>query len=417
MIGTGVFTSLGFQLGGIQSVFAIMMLWFLGGIIALCGALSYGELASAMPRSGGEYHYLSVILHPLLGFLSGWVSVTVGFAAPVALSAMALGKYVNRVYPNVDPVMLASIVVIVIAILHSFTLKGSARFQNIATVVKISLIVFFIGAGLMVTIPQHISILPAESPNSSESWKAIFGSSFAVSLIYVSYAYSGWNASAYIANDVDNPRSNIPKSLFIGTLIVMLLYVLLNYVFLYTAPISELKGQVEVGYVSGMHIFGAKAGNVMGMLIALLLVSSVSSMVFAGPRVAQVMGEDLAPLKFLSGTNKNGIPVIAILMQTAITLLLIFTSTFEKVLLYTGFTLSLFTFLTVLSLFVMRIKANNKSATYKTFGYPITPLVFLILSGWTLYHTMHDQLTESLYGLGTILAGSIIYFIKKPNEN
>ncbi len=183
MIGTGVFTSLGFQLGGIQSVFAIMMLWFLGGIIALCGALSYGELASAMPRSGGEYHYLSVILHPLIGFLSGWVSVTVGFAAPVALSAMALGKYVNRVYPNVDPVMLASIVVIVIAILHSFTLKGSARFQNIATVVKISLIFFFTGAGLMITIPQHISILPAESPNPSESWKAIFGSSFAVSLI------------------------------------------------------------------------------------------------------------------------------------------------------------------------------------------------------------------------------------------
>jgi len=416
MVGTGVFTSLGFQLFDIQSAFSIMMLWFVGGLIALCGALSYGELASAMPRSGGEYHYLSVLMHPLVGFLSGWISVIVGFAAPVALSAMALGKYVNKVYPGIDPEILGCAVVVVLTLIHSFSLKGSAKFQNTSTIIKIVLIAIFICAGLLLGAHQNISILPANSPIKSESWKTIFSSSFAVSLIYVSYAYSGWNASAYMANDIEKPTVNIPKSLLIGTLVVMALYILLNYVFLYTAPISELKGQVEVGYIAGIHIFGNSMGNLMGLMIALLLVSSVSSMVLAGPRISKVIGEDLPPLTFLSKTNANGIPVLATVIQSSITIILILTSTFEKVLLYLGFTLNLFTFLTVISLFIMRMRRPELSGPYKTFGYPITPLIFLLLSGWTLSFTMGEHPTESLYGLATILAGSIIYFIGKPKK-
>ena len=413
MIGTGVFTSLGFQLADIQSVFAIIMLWLVGGLIALCGALSYGELASAMPRSGGEYHYLSVILHPLVGFLSGWISVTVGFAAPVALAAMALGQYTNKVFPAINPAMLAAVVVAITTLFHCFSLKSSARFQDISTVVKIVLILFFIVAGLIIGTHQDISILPKDSPVKSESWKSIFSSSFAVSLIFVSYAYSGWNASAYMANDIENPRVNIPKSLIIGTVIVMALYVLLNFVFLYSAPINEMKGQVEVGYISGSHIFGAGGGNFMGIMIALLMVSSVSSMVFAGPRISKVMGEDLKPLAFLSKTNKNDVPVIATIIQAGITMILIFTSSFDRVLLYVGFTLSLFTFLAVLCLFIMRMTRKDLQPTYKTFGYPVTPLIFLILSGWTLWFTMKIHPKESLYGLATIAAGSIIYLLGK----
>ncbi|MEO6882501.1 MAG: amino acid permease [Bacteroidia bacterium] len=416
MIGTGVFTSLGFQLFDIQSVFGIILLWVVGGIIALCGALSYGELASAMPRSGGEYHYLSKLLHPFVGFLSGWVSVTVGFSVPVALSAMALGKYVNEVYPTLNPAMLGCSVVILITLVHSFNLKNSAKFQNIFTVLKVLLILFFIVAGFTINTSQPISILPINSLIPSESWKSIFSPAFAVSLIYVSYAYSGWNASAYMASDIENPRINIPKSLFWGTLVVMILYVLLNFIFLYTAPINELKGQVEVGYISAVHIFGTKIGNLMGMLIAFLLVSSISSMVFAGPRVAQVMGEDLTQLSFLSKKNKNGIPVVATIIQSAITILLILTSTFDKVLVYIGFTLGLFTFLTVFSLFVMRIKKRELSGIYKTFAYPITPIIFLLLTGWTLFFTMQGHVKESLFGLATVLVGGIVYFIKK-NES
>ncbi len=413
MVGTGVFTSLGFQLSGIQSVFAIIMLWFVGGIVALCGALSYGELSSAMPRSGGEYHYLSVLLHPLVGFLSGWISVTVGFAAPVALAAMALSQYLNKVYPVLNPTMIAAAVVVVTTILHCFSLKNSARFQDITTVIKILLILFFIIAGLLISTHQAISILPANSSVDSESWKSIFSRSFAVSLIYVSYAYSGWNAAAYMANDVENPHNNVPKSLIFGTIIVMVLYVLLNYVFLYTAPISEMKGQLEVGYISGTHIFGANAGSLMSIMIAIMMVSSVSSYIFAGPRISRVMGEDLKPISFLSKTNKNNVPVIATVIQSSITLLLIGTSSFEKVMLYVGFTLNLFTFLTVTSLFVMRITRKDLQGSYKTFGYPVTPLIFLTLSGWTIYSTMHDHPIESLFGMITISAGSVIYFIGK----
>jgi len=417
MIGTGVFTSLGFQLMGVHSSFGILMLWLVGGIIALCGAFSYGELASAMPRSGGEYTYLSKIFHPLAGFLSGWVSATVAFAAPTALSAMALGTYVNRVYPTVNSQLLALSVIIIVTIIHSFNLRQSSRFQNIFTILEIVLILFFIACGFMMSSPQSVSILPVDNGNSGEGWSSIFSSSFAVSLIYVSYAYSGWNTATYMASDIENPGRNVPKSLFYGTIIVMVLYIFLNYIFLYSAPAKELQGQVEVGFISAIHIFGVKTGNLMGMMIALLLVASISSFTLAGPRIAKVMGEDLSQLSFLSITNKHGIPFIAIAIQSIISLLLILTGSFGKVLLYIGFTLSLSTFFTVAGLFVLRYRNKTKTDGYKTFGYPITPIIFLALTGWMLYFTFINNYKESLLGLATILAGGIIYFIKKPTIN
>jgi basic amino acid/polyamine antiporter, APA family len=415
MIGTGVFTSLGFQLMDIHTGFGIIMLWLVGGIIALCGAFSYGELASAMPRSGGEYTYLSKIFHPFAGFLSGWVSATVAFAAPAALSAMALGTYVSKVFPLVNPTALAITVIILITAIHSFNLRQSSRFQNIFTVLEIILILFFVIAGFMIETPQPISLLP-KSINPGEGWSSIFSSSFAVSLIYVSYAYSGWNTATYMSSDIENPRQNVPKSLFYGTIIVMVLYILLNYIFMYTAPAKEMQGQVEVGLISAIHIFGLKIGNLMGMMIALLLVASISSFVLAGPRVAKVMGDDLPQLSFLSITNKNGIPYVAIIVQGAISLLLIITASFGKALLYIGFTLSLSTFFTVLGLFVLRYRTKGKTEGYKTFGYPVTPIIFLALTGWMLYFTIINHPKESLYGLATILAGGIIYFIKKPTK-
>lgn len=414
MIGTGVFTSLGFQLMGVHSGFGILMLWLVGGIIALCGAFSYGELASSMPRSGGEYHYLSKIFHPFAGFLSGWVSSTVAFAAPTALAAMALGTYVNKVFPSTSPMLLASAVIIIVTFIHSFNLRQSAKFQNIFTILEIILILFFIVSGFIFEKPQTLSLMPEQSTALSEGWHSIFSSSFAVSLIYVSYAYSGWNTATYMASDIENPSRNVPKALFYGTVIVMVLYVLLNYIFLYSAPVKEMQGQVEVGLISAVHIFGLKIGNMMGMMIALLLIASISSFVLAGPRVAKVMGEDLPQLSFLSITNKHGVPYVAKIIQGVISLLLILTGSYEKVLLYIGFTLSLSTFFTVLGLFVLRFRNKGKTEGYKTFGYPVTPILFLTLTSWMLFFTMKEHPKESLLGLATILAGSVVYFIKKP---
>ncbi|UZR92635.1 APC family permease [Chondrinema litorale] len=410
MIGTGVFTSLGYQVIDIKSVFPLLILWVVGGITALCGALTYGELAASLPRSGGEYNFLREIYHPSIGFVSGWVSATVGFAAPTALAAMALGKYAESVLPQLNATYLAAIVVIGLTILHASNKNFGSKFQNLFTTVKVILIFLFIGAGFFIEIPQSITILPQPG-----DFEILLSPAFAISLIYVSYAYTGWNAAAYITSEMENPKKNVPLALFQGTLLVMVLYVLLNFIFLYTASMSSLEGQIEIGYISAIQVFGETGGKLMGITISLLLISTVSAMVFAGPRVMQVMGEDISFFSFLSKT-KNDIPRNAIIFQSVLTLLFIFSSSFDQALTFAGFTLSLNTFLTVAGVFVLRIKKPALARPFKVPGYPITPLIFLILVGWTLIFILRDKLTESLVGLATVFAGFIIYFLIIRNK-
>lgn len=410
MIGAGVFTSLGFQIGGgIESIFPLLMLWVVGGIVALCGALSYGELASLMPRSGGEYHYLSKIYHPVIGFLSGWASATVGFAAPVALACTALGRYTQSVIPAFPAVIVAIVVLIIVTAIHATDVKVGGAFQRYATLIKVLLIVFFIVSGILFA-PTHqaIVILP-----QTGDWKLIFSASFATSLAYVSFAYSGWNSSAYLAGEIENPKRNVPRSLFLGTLVVMLAYVLLNFVFLYTVPVGQLKGQLEIGYISADAIFGTIGGKMMGLMIALLLVSSISSMVFAGPRVTQAMGEDIPLLKKIAFRNQKGVPLYAVLLQSFISLILILTASFDTILNFIAFTLDIFTFLTVLGVFVMRFKQPKAERQIKAWGYPITPLIFLMATGWTMYFLLTLRPVGSLTALGVVSLGLVVYFIDK----
>lgn len=407
MIGTGVFTSLGFQLLEMHSVFTIMLLWLLGGIISFCGALVYGELGVAIPRSGGEYAYLSKLMHPAVGFLSGWVSSTVGFSAPVALASMALGTYVNKIFPEVNITVFALCIVGVITVIHASNVKTGSQFQKVITFLKVIVIVGFIVAGFIHSPSHTITIMP-----ESFSWNEIMSSGFWVSLIYVSYAYSGWNAASYIVGDMQNPKKHLPKALLLGTIIVTVIYVLLNFIFLYTAPINELTGVLEIGHVSAQHIFGEVVGKSMSIVIAFLLVSSISAMIMAGPRIIKSIGEDLVALKFLSKTNKNNAPYVAILFQTLITVILILSGKFEQVLTFVGFSLSLFTFLTVCSLFVLRFK-NELTDGYKTWGYPVTPILFLALNAFTLYFVFTQKTTESLWGLTNVGIGLVIYIIGK----
>ncbi|MGZ3900908.1 MAG: APC family permease, partial [Bacteroidia bacterium] len=346
MIGTGVFTSLGFQVLGIQSGFAILALWIVGGILALCGALTYGEISSAFPQSGGEYNYLSKLYHPAVGFISGWVSVSVGFAAPIAAAAVALGQYVTKIYPGVNATVLSLTVICIITAVHSVNLKAGGLFQRVFTVVKVACIVMFIGFGLF-HVPQHTVDYSA----SPAAWKDIFSSAFAVSLVYVTYAYSGWNAATYISGEIENSQRTLPRALFTGTLIVMVIYTVLNFVFLYSVPIPELKGVLEVGYLSANKIFGVQVGQFMSLVIALLLVSTISAMVLAGPRVMQSMGNDIKGLKFFATSNNHNVPYVAIIFQSVIAIVLVITSSFQSLITYVGFTLNLFTFLTVLGIF------------------------------------------------------------------
>lgn len=416
MVGTGVFTSLGFQVIDIKSVFALMMLWLVGGVVAMSGALSYAELASKLPRSGGEYHFLSKIYHPILGFLAGWVSFLVAFSAPTALAAMAMASYSNAFFGYGNEILLALTIVIMLSLIHSFQIRFGGSFQRIVTFLKIGLILFFILSGFLVTDHQTLDLVPKAS-----DWRQVFSGTFAVSLIFVSYAFSGWNASVYITDEIKDPVKNIPKSLILGTLVVIALYVLLNYVFLYTTPLEEMAGKIEVGFLSATHIFGDYGGRLMALLITLLLVSTVSAMIWIGPRVTMVMGEDYPLLRFLSKKNKYNVPVVAIWVQTAITVVLILSSTFEKVLIYAGFIMNLFTLLAVIGLFILRIKHPGLPSNYKVLGYPITPLIFIVLSLWTLTYLLFERPLESILGLITVMAGLIIYyanrlFIKKTGK-
>ena len=405
IIGTGIFTSLGFQLTDIQSGFALLMLWVVGGIAALCGALCYGELAAALPRSGGEYNFLSEIYHPALGFMAGFVSATVGFAAPVALAAMAFGTYFNGVFGAGSPVVLSFIVVWLVAVFHLGNLQIGSTFQNISTLVKLLLIGAFIGAGFFVASKQPISFLPAPGNNAS-----ILSGAFAVALVYVMYSYSGWNAAAYITSEIKRPEKNVPRSLLAGTGIVIVIYVLINAVFLATTPAEKLKGQLQVALIAGKYIFGEDGGRFAGAVICLGLVAAISSMTWIGPRVTMSMGEDHWLLRLLARKNKYGIPTNAILLQLLMVNLLLLTQSFEEVVRYTQFSLLLCSLLAVIGVIVLRFRRPELARPYRVWIYPVPPVVFSLITIWMMFYLLRSHMLESLAGLATALLGLLLYF-------
>ncbi len=406
MIGTGVFTSLGFQVVDVRSGFALLLLWVLGGVFALCGALAYGELAAALPRSGGELHFLSRIFHPSLGFLAGWLSLTVGFAAPIALAAMAFGRYLARVFPGLPPLAASCAIVALVTLAHLRDLRIGSWFQNSFTVFKVGLILVFIGAAVGAESRSGIDFAPR--PGDLE---VVLGGPFAISLLFVMYAYSGWNAAAYVTGEVAEPAVNVPRALALGTVLVLVLYVGLNWAFLATTPIDALAGQIEVGHVAAERVFGAAGGRLMSAMLCVALVSTISAMTWAGPRVTQIMGQDYAFFRAFAATHPGGSPRRAILLQTAIVFALLLTSTFEAVLVYIQLTLVLSSFLTVLGVFRLRRTAPDLPRPVRTWGYPVTPLLFLVISLVTMGHTLVNRPWESLAGLATVAAGLPIYWL------
>src|SRR6266699_1695812 len=412
IIGTGIFTSLGFQLPEIHSGFALLMLWVVGGITALCGALCYGELSASLPRSGGEYHFLSKIYHPALGFMAGFVSATVGFAAPIALAAMAFGRYLHGVLDFGSPVLLSFAVVWLVALFHLKNLRVGSAFQNLSTLIKLLLVGALIAAGFFVQPKQPIDFLPAPGDTMS-----IFGAPFAVALVYVMYSYSGWNAAAYITGEIKQPAKNVPRSLLAGTGLVIVIYVLLNAIFLATTPAQELKGRLEVALIAGKHIFGANGGRVAGAVICLGLISAISSMTWIGPRVSMSMGEDHWLLRLLGRKNQHGIPTNAILLQLLFVNLLLLTQSFQDVVRYTQFSLLLCSLLAVLGVIVLRFTSPDITRPYRVWLYPIPPVVFSIITIWMMFYLLRSHTAESLAGLATALSGLLLYFCAQKRRD
>ena len=390
MVGTGVYTTLGFQLQDLRSGFSILCLWMLGGLISLCGALSYAEVAARIPRSGGEYTYLSEIYHPALGFMAACVSLIAGFTAPISLSAIAFGTYLHAALP-LCPIRLSTLcAVVLISLVHLRSLKTSSLLQNGITGLKFLLVGLFIAAGIggVFLHPDSLNLLLPQQGSLSALCRPTSG----IALLFVLYAYSGWNAVTYLAGEVKSPRRTVGLSLVIGTLAVTLFYVVLNAVFLTAAPENELRGVLNVGSVAATHLIGPVGGRIMSGIISLGLLASISAMIWAGPRVTQRVGEDYPPLGMLAKTSE-GIPARAILLQLALVLGLIAFGTFETVLVFAQIPLLLCLMLGVIGLMVLRKKNPDlqilgDEASFTCPLYPLPPIIFLICSGAGLLYSV-----------------------------
>ncbi len=417
MIGTGVFTSLGFQLMTLQSGFALIMLWVVGGVVAICGALSYAELGAALPRSGGEYNFLGQIYHPSAGFVSGWISSTIGFSAPVALAAMTFGAYTtSSVLPEASESLrnwtergLAVALIIVLTVVHTRRRDTSGAFQSLFTAIKVVAIIGLSIAGLvLVTNYQPISLLPQAGAMS-----ALTSGAFAVSLIYVSYAYTGWNVATYLTEELEHPQKTLPRVLFGGAAGVMLLYILLNAAFLLTTPMEKMVGEVEVGVIAARHVFGQTGALLTGAVLGVLLISTVSAMTIAGPRVLQMIGQDIPAFRFLARTNQDGMPTTAVRVQSGLALVFVLTATFDQVLIFAGFTLALNSLLAVGGLFVLRVRQPELVRPFKVPFYPILPIIYLTLTVWTLIYVALDSPQEVAVSVALIMTGIVIYTISR----
>lgn len=410
MIGTGVFTSLGYQVGPLPSPFVILLLWLLGGVVALCGALTYAEIATTLKRSGGEYLYLSELWHPAVGFISGWMSTIAGFGGAIAAVAIAIGAYSSSLTAIPEQVISLSCIAVITGI-HLLGVKAGGTTQTILTTLKLSLIIFFCIAPFFAGgTRQPISFLPQEG-----DWNLALSPAFAVGLVFVVYAYTGWNAAAYISGNLENPVRNLPRALLTGTLVVVLAYLALNAMFMRVSSFSELQGQNDVGNVVALGLFGPTVGKVFAFLFSFALLSTLSAMTIAGPRVAEAMGEDYTAIRKLSVKNRFEMPYVAILVQAGWSMVLVLVSSFERTIQYISVSLSFFSMLTVAGIFILRKRYNNRP--YKVPLYPIPPIIFIVVTTWMIYYTFQDDPLVIALSLGTMIPGLIIYQLVRKSKS
>jgi len=365
-------------------------------------------LTAMFPRSSGEYNLLRQTYHPAIGFLAGWLSATVGFAAPVALAAMAFGEYGKAILPGAPPLALGLAVVWIVSCVGLRGIRQSSAFQMLWTVLKVTLILAFLVAGFALASPQPISFKPSFTDMSH-----VTSASFAISLVFVMYSYSGWNAATYIVGEMRDPRRSLPRSLLMGTSIVIVLYVALNALFLYATPMRELAGQIDVAVVAGKHIFGDIGGRVVGALICIGLVSSISAMMWIGPRVTTTMGEDMPMLRLFARRSDKDVPTNAIIFQLAVATLMLLTQSFEAVLDFIQFSLLSCSFLTVLGVIKLRITAPDLPRPYRAWGYPVTPLIFLCVTAVMMYYLITERPLQSFIGMLMMGSGLAVYYFSR----
>ena len=419
MIGSGIFTTSGFILAELGSPAALLVCWLVGGLFALAGALCYGELGAMLPEAGGEYAYLRRAFGPLPAFVSGWISLIVGFSAPIAAAAIAFATYLlggerapwltlelgGQAWLTLSPVTaLACGAIIVLSLVHYHSLRVGQRVQNLLTLFKLGFILLFIVVGLGLgdgELAHFDQPLPEASPGPAD---------FAVALIFVSFAYSGWNAAAYLGAEIRDPGRNLPQALALGTGLVVVLYLLLNLVYVYALSPAEMEGVLEVGATAASALFGNEVGTLFALAIALGLLSVLSAMIMAGPRVYYAMARDgLFFRRFGRVHSARRTPAQSILLQAAIAILMILVAAYDALLVYIGFTLSLSAALTVIGLLRLRRLHPEQHRPYRTIGYPATPLLFLAGSLCIVIYALISRPVVGLYGIVTLAIGLLLY--------
>ena len=412
MIGAGIFTTSGLLMSNLGNPILMLLLWLVGGVVALCGALAYGKLGAAIPRAGGEYVFLSRLYHPLLGFLSGWTSLIVGFSAPIAASAIGFSEYFIRACPLVtlgeDPTLVKRIFAIAVILLftgiHMRGIELSARIQNVLTVLKVALIACLILGGILLGSGNvHHFAEGGTFSFSFGGWKTL-----GLSLMWIMFAYSGWNASTYIGSEIRNPKKTLPSSLFLGTGVVMLLYICLNIVFVYALPPEEMKGVISIGGLAVGKLFGPSAETIFSLLISFALFSSLSAFIILGPRVYYAMARDQLFFRELAQVHpKFGAPARSIVLQGAISAVMVLSGTFDQILTVMGFALGIFPLFAVAGVF--RLQSCGTTSTIFS-GYPWASAIYLATGVCILFLAFFQRPAESSIAILSVLSGVPVYF-------
>jgi APA family basic amino acid/polyamine antiporter len=413
MIGAGIFTTSGLLLRELGSPLLMLALWAAGGALALLGALCYGELGAAMPRAGGEYVYLSELFHPVFGFLTGWVSFFAGFSAPLAASALGFSAYVASAvpatvgwgHPDLARQLLAIVAIGGLTLVHVRGIEFGSRVQNVLTVGKVALILglvvagFALGQGDVAHFREGAAI-----ERGIGGWKTA-----GLSLMWIMFAYSGWNAAAYIGSEIERPERNLPRSLLLGTGVVLLLYLGLNALYVYAIPPADMVGVIPIGGAATSRLFGRSAETVIALLIAFALLSSLSAIIIIGPRVYYAMARDGYFFRAVSEVHPRfRVPAKAIVLQSLLAIVMVMTGTFDQILTYMGFCLGIFPILAAMGIFRLR---RTGTLPYRMPGHPVVPLAFAVVSVLILVLGYLERPVESSVALLTVAAGVPVYFV------
>ena len=427
MVGTGIFTTTGYLAGDLGSVRLVLLIWVVGGISALAGALCYSELGVNFPSSGGEYVYLTEAYGPTWGFMTGWASFFAGFSAPIAVAALACSDYLGYFFPTLKQrnaayvfgsgdwqftlggaQVLACSLVVIFTVLNCFGVRRSAIVQNILTTTKLLVIAAFILFGF--------TLGDGNLANFSQAAVRTSGTGilpqFIVSLVYIYTAYSGWNAATYVAEEIKNPARTLPIALAFGTVLVTVLFLGLNVLYIYAAPLEQMKGVVAVGSFAASHLFGAAVAGIFSATMALSLLATVNAMVTIGPRTYYAMAKNGAFFPAASRVNPRWhTPVVAIVAQCICTMLMT-VSPFINLLLYIGITLNFFTLMSVISLFRFRQRPGWRKLPVVSFAYPLVPVIFVVIGLAVTIFGLTFRPVVSLASVVTIGAGAIVYHFR-----